>query len=89
MKKIFFSMRKEYFFQNIEKSYAETAFVERCLSSHISTSVEQKNILEYVPINIPKIIASTKSLVVTPPKKYKAANVIKVVNEVLILLANV
>ena len=29
----------------------------------------QKKIDEYVPIIIPKIIANTKSLVVTPPKK--------------------
>ena len=38
---------------------------------------------------IPKIIASTKFLVVTPPKKYNANNVINVVNDVLILLARV
>ena len=64
-------------------------FGEFFLSFQKSTKILQKNILEYVPIAIPKIIANTKSLVVTPPKKYKAPSVINVVTEVLILLAKV
>ena len=58
-------------------------------SSQKSTSIEQKKILEYVPTTTPIIIAKTKSLVVTPPKKYNAASVINAVNEVLTLLDNV
>ena len=65
------------------------AFLLFLWSSQMSTSTEQKNILEYVPIAIPINIASTKSFVVTPPKKYNAASVIIVVSDVLILLAKV
>ena len=40
-------------------------------------------------MSTPSIIARTKSFVVTPPKKYNAAKVKKVVKDVLILLVNV
>ena len=59
------------------------------MSFQKSINILQKKMLEYVPITIPKIIHKTKSLVVTPPKKYNAHNVINVVNDVLILLVNV
>ena len=56
---------------------------------HMANNTLALKILEYVPAAIPMIIASTKSLVVSPPKKYRANMVNKAVNEVLMLRAKV
>ena len=44
---------------------------------------------EYVPTTTPIIIAKTKSLIVVPPKKYKATRVNNVVKDVFTERANV
>jgi len=74
--------RGHLFYAGVVESFAS-------FSLHIARRTLALKILEYVPIIIPRIIASTKSFVVDPPKKYKARSVINIVKEVFILLARV
>ena len=47
------------------------------------------NIEEYVPTKTPQIIALTKPLITSPPKRNKANNAKSVVSDVIIVLDNV